>query len=946
MMLAGFRMALAGLRMALPRFSGLRLAVLTGVITLGGIVGILRSGSEKVVEINVDMRVSTGTRLHLYVNDETKPPFRATLVEGARHVYKFAGAFSRITRIRLDPTDAKGASVEICGLSVADGRGPSHELGPVSTSTWGAIDAVAATASTGCTGFTSTSSNPIIYKDQSLVLENSRWPEIVERFKKLSSAPDTWPVLLMVAFLSIAGGGLRTWRRATLLALACGSIVILAVSFTTRYDQRLLAPTQALSLATYSGRPALGNRLAVQTSLVLSIVAALSVGAFSRRTRARAGAEPEDQVDPRPSEERFPRTAVGCALAILAVILTPDLRGGLRAASAGVFPLNWDMENVVLWQSLAHRGLVPLRDYWFPYGGTYLFDQPAPWGDLVAWTYQLLMFGGFFCAVVFLTGRRVAAGVTALLVVGLGEALDVFAQPSRYLLSVGIVLSHAAIDGRPGARGARVCFWILCALGVIFLPEQLVYAAPACVSKVLLDLSLRSDWRERRVWLPRLVWDLGVPALTLVAAMAVWWGSGQLTGTVDFYASLPVQAVYGAVPTDMARDLSSPSVVGFAIAILPFAFIGVGIYERLTLPGEIQQRAAQVLVGSGLLGWMLLQKHVVRPWGEWQFLTNLAVGVLIYAFLRTASHSRFRNAAAGIVAGCTLVPLAEPGVVTRLTQRVLATPARLVDNIRLLTNERPLLALDTRRFQPERFSLHTEERQAVDWLRRTADGRPFKVYVLGDAPVVYILLQQDPPWVANDYNASPLSQQKRVLDWLKTESPEFVVWNTGSLTSDSVPSGLRVPLIYQTVIDRYVPVGVSGRFQILRRRGEGEAPALDFWREKLGNTIELGYVPLASKVSARPSCQSGDCALYLQLTSPAEWGGGLVPFGLTLAGQKFVIKIQTLPGSHAYNIRLDRLWFWLTLAGKTDRPVVEWSGVPLSFRAESKEVEAGSSFLY
>ncbi len=598
------------------RVRGLPAALLAAIVGFSAIAATRWNTSATVVQLSVDMQVSAGTRVHLYVNDETLPPLRAALEPGSRRVYTFSGAYTHISRLRLDPTDARDAAILICGFSLTDDDGPVVQVGPLSADTWGGVDVTAGDAPAGCAGYRATSANPILFRDVDISVADGALDYVRAALAPWRSAQATWPSLVLIAsgVLLVAGG----WSRwpAAVVAVVSVAVVLFVAPLVLAIDPRLDPPTLAVSLATYAGRSAPANRAAMQVALVCTIALAAAVAQVGRARRRReslAAAEPAGAVS-----QVVPPAVFATVVGVMLLVLAPDFPAQIAAATTGVFAPHWDMDNVVLWQSLAHRGMHALREYWFPYGGTYLFDRPAPWGGLTQWLYQGLMYGGLLYAMAVAAGGRLAVATGLLVLIGLGEFLGVFQQTSRYLLSVAIVLAHAAIRADAGRwQGARLCLWLLCGLGIFVYPEQLVYAAPACLVQVALDLALGSG-TARWARASRVLDDFLVPGLTLLAALGVWWSTGQLAGTIAFYASLPAHAVYGAIPTDIAQSLWQPTLPPFVVVVLPFVFVGAGVCERWLARGESQRLAADVLVGTGLVGWMMLQKHLVRPWGEFQ----------------------------------------------------------------------------------------------------------------------------------------------------------------------------------------------------------------------------------------------------------------------------------------------------------------------------------------
>src|SRR5437879_5338237 len=69
----------------------------------------------------VDLRVSSGSSVELFVNDLARQPFRQSLLPGQRQVYRFEPIVEDIRLLRLDPTDAMSATIDVYSITIANG---------------------------------------------------------------------------------------------------------------------------------------------------------------------------------------------------------------------------------------------------------------------------------------------------------------------------------------------------------------------------------------------------------------------------------------------------------------------------------------------------------------------------------------------------------------------------------------------------------------------------------------------------------------------------------------------------------------------------------------------------------------------------------------------------------------------------------------------------------
>jgi hypothetical protein len=127
---------------------------------------------------------------------------------------------------------------------------------------------------------------------------------------------------------------------------------------------------------------------------------------------------------------------------------------------------------------------------------------------------------------------------------------------------------------------------------------------------------------------------------------------------------------------------------------------------------------------------------------------------------------------------------------------------------------------------------------------------------------------------------------------------------------DGVPHSVRVPLIYQHVVEHYAYLRSSGVYDILVRRNADAPMDSAYWRRRVGEMVDLGHVPRLSRVVSAPACTGGECAEVALVRLPAvEWRRKTSLRLMTDAGE-FVVMFDVEPGVKEYATRLDRLWFW------------------------------------
>ena len=329
------------------------------------------------------------------------------------------------------------------------------------------------------------------------------------------------------------------------------------------------------------------------------------------------------------------------------------------------------------------------------------------------------------------------------------------------------------------------------------------------------------------------------------------------------------------------------------------------------------------MIALGILAFLVLQKHLMRPM-ETQMIVYPLVAVLLFALMAPGTTRVVGLMTLGVAAGVFAALVVVGGSSAVLWSTVCQAPTRLAETLRVMSNPALVALANGERFAPARFQNFFAERQVLAELSaRVPEGR-LSIFTLTDAPILYVLTAQPAVWMSNMYNASPVYEQRRVVDWLEEDRPDFVVFEADQLQFDGVPTAVRVPLIVGAVVAHYVPDRQIARFEVLRRRTPSEPMAIDYWREKLGATLNLGRVPAEIDVAGRVACGgSRNCDEYVtvDLPPPADAGqAGMLQFNV---GRPFEVRFDLEPGRGHYVIPVGRLWFWRGGVSAGLQPIVE-----------------------
>ena len=129
-----------------------------------GLIGASGSPSSAIT-VDVDAAISGGNYIQIFPNDqERNQPVRVPLID-SRKIYHFAGLPDHLTRLRVDPTNIPGATIQIFGIKVLRGGHTLVSITPTALQHWTLYNGTPEPSGAGMFRFQSTTEYPVIYSD-------------------------------------------------------------------------------------------------------------------------------------------------------------------------------------------------------------------------------------------------------------------------------------------------------------------------------------------------------------------------------------------------------------------------------------------------------------------------------------------------------------------------------------------------------------------------------------------------------------------------------------------------------------------------------------------------------------------------------------------------------------------------------------------------------------
>jgi hypothetical protein len=886
------------------------------------------------LEVRLDMSASTGSSVSLYLNSLDVAPQTVPFVAGGPHTYAFAAPFGAITRMTPVFATETGAVVRIYSISVNEGGAVIAKFKPASLSAWARYSFGSVKLFPKYLQFISVAPSASMDEKRTVAPRNVL-PFGLDWLQQQSTTAAGRLQLSMFA-AALLGCLLVLRRKSRLFAVAVAvEVAVIVYTLHVLFDRAPpFAPvTEAIGQASYFGRSPVGEVHAVLASVLIATVLGVAAGVIQRRrvpapetgpfgllandvykAESRRRAWPthsRSQVRLRRWRSALREInpawwAVGATIVLGCAAYLPYVPGGIHIARTEQFVESWDGDNVLVWTALATHGLVPMRDFWYPYGNALYFEASLLWGSVAWFLCELLSFAGFSAIFWKLSGRRVSITAAALFVLVLLSPL--ITLYGRYSASMAIAVMFTALRFTPigtGRNFLRALFALLFGAALFTELDVAAYGAIGVLCVILADgLWLSSGIRK---WVRVLAFDLVGAAAAVGLWVTVTALRGQLSGELHFYLHPATITAYSASSAGASIPFGSFLSPDDVVLWGPVATFGIAIALRVwTRRAALFPVTVIALVGASVA---LLEKDLVRPISTELYLPLLLLVLCTLVSLvnwAMSGKGRLAPLIVGATCGVLCATAVASGEWSSLWAGFKETPRNIASNVATVVSPPASLAsIEASRYNVGHFAQYADVIPLERVMAPLMKGGHHNLYVLGDAPTLYLMLDQEVPWEINLYNSSPIEDQRRVVAWIQSHRPRYVVLDTRHGESfDGVPYSVRVPLLYQEVIAHYGYVRSVGGFDILERTVP-RSPS--FWQSRLGGTIALGSV-MESMPQSPPTVVSSKPSL-LRVTV-ADPRGEPVTIPLDFGGMREDVSFTTEPGRHSYEVPLNRLWAW------------------------------------
>jgi hypothetical protein len=883
--------------------------------------------------VKIEASVSKGTNMEVFTanRNATLP-----LQTAKRSVYTFSLGSEPLTEIRYDFTDTQGAEVKIYKIEIWRG---SHLVSELDRN----YDLKCCSS-----GLKEVANNP---KEAISFLSTNNDPMLIlskETINKLNSREGNWlsaltaalrvfshPLALLTVLLIVS---LLQSKKPQLKFYTITAIMLFLTSHICRIFDNISYPfgnaKLSISRSVFSGIPKTKELVQFYgTSLFIFFLA------FFVFRKIRIPEFNEHSQDSKYEINRWTKVIWLLLLTLISVSIFPNIIDNLIIGANSVQTSQWDGQNIITWEYALSKGMLPIKDYFYPYGGQFYFGSHWPSHQFLLGIHRfLLVFAlGISLASIFKWRLMIpilyCIFVVASIQAGLASSLDRYLTPFAGLLCL-IALEDQKFRFKQ-IVAALIMLWI-----TLIEPNQTVLIILSFFGALVL-----TQFRTLREVLGRrtLAFALGLSAL---AALLIIFGvalypSGLTTAVIDSYRTLGGIVEIAKIPGNVQSWFKYfTNLDGYLVLICISGIILSAYYVCQNLIWKRSNVYSFAMVGVTILLFGEMFKQVIRPHISQQlFACSLLICLFWIHFLIPKTKS----------ASAMIMGLAFPLCLVQTTswpnwESLIYSLKTAPTNMATIFHQEDFRNLWLESFNPSRFrSWWGSGPELVDFFEKVYPAHP-RLFNFGTQPYFYPILDQKPYYSITQWELTPIGSQNALLEQFKVDPPEIIIWDPQTIAMDGIPAEVRNPLIVDYVVSHFVFDRSFNGLLFLKKLPNLAKVDLEFWLKSLGDTISLGHIPNVISPRDYPSCTSSTCGKLLKIERIGEdQKDEVVTFKIKSGQHVYNVNFDFPKATRSVSLPLHRLWFWNAVAFNGKNPEIE---IPPSYSFEISNVEKRTDLLY
>jgi hypothetical protein len=852
--------------------------------------------------IITDMSVSAAGQANLWINNQHQIPISVNIMPNQRSQYYFHGINEEIDYLRFDLVPGvENARIKIFKITIKSPVGHDFIIFPADLGKWKIFNGKITNLNNEYIELFS-GKNISLVSNLPYKVHLIFSPPIHKIFKLMSKLKYIYLLLYVSLFISVLYCFKNQFNSFLWVLMLIPFVFIVLSQLIAASNIGQIHVDKAIGLAAYSGKSLIPNSLFLYSMTFFVIIIAFLFASINKK---KFKVIKKDQVSITFSFSDF------LPYILIFIYLFPDLSNDYPRHSItwnGMLVPNWDSDNSVTWAYMIKKGLIPFKDFWYPYGFSYIFDFPFPLGKFLFASVSFIFFSFFIFYLKAIT--RISSFsiifITLLLLIGNIPANNqlIYPQPERHLLPFVLIFSYIYSRDKNNLK-PLIIFWLLSCLAFMIEPSQVIYAALGIGIIFCIDLINIQKINFKKVF-RKFLREFFVFICFIAAIISILKFKGLFQNISDFYLEMDTVANYLAVPTNLTFNLKSLITLDFFLVFTPFFLLGIGLYKAINNP-NFNNNLPLVLLACAAIGVMQIQKHSIRPI-DWALFYSASLGIFIFLLLLYNEYrlkiSTYMKCNISLLfflyfyMNDSLLNFADH--ILKFDEKIQYT----IQSFREL-NQKSYRALN--KFPPNLGAYH-DEKILIETLRNKYKNPTF--YTLPDNPILYLIADNKPPYHINGFNLSPIFEQYKIINNLKKNQVQFIIIEPNKNYIDGFSYTVRLPLVYKYVAENYIFDFETSRFMVFRLKKSSEGSNLNEWVKALSKSMDFGFLLSHAKNPDQDdiNCIS-NCEDYLKVSLPKNHKERVNLTFLSLDGE-FNISFITQPEKNVYWLKLNNLWFY------------------------------------
>jgi hypothetical protein len=572
-----------------------------------------------------------------------------------------------------------------------------------------------------------------------------------------------------------------------------------------------------------------------------------------------------------------------------------------------IFSVDFDSQNIITWQYEKYLGLMPIRDFWYPYSGHYLFSLPFPPDLIFRWIYRVTLFVFSICSLYVLFDK---SWKDTLIVLAFWTWLyysSVIFHVDRYYLAFALFLAWSATIYSLSNMFAIVS-GIFTALAFFIEPTQFFAAIfPGLLLMMLFFINPKVA-RFRRKFYEILISYLLATLIGLFVLVIFLINKKIFEDAYLFYTNLSSFSVYASWPLTIQSiqrlNIDSVMITFSALCLL----YGV---SRFKINQEFEEFFfSSFIISLSMLTFFLFYKYSVRPHMAKQ-IAFIPIFSILYILLKSEEAKLYGFKKGMVFIAVFLFFIFFHNVKNEFIYNLKSIPNSLntiLEGSQIDSHKE--LYFSRKNFKLDGVSTEMFYHEIHDALPDFDNN----FFVFGDDPFIYVIFRAVPFKHITFYDSSPVDSQIDLVNEISFRRPKYVIWKPEFKVFDAVPNMVRNPLIFKHIIHNYKYLESMGSYDVLILKDNYSPVDYGYWIDKLGETINLGFIPsLADSVKDTKCNHSAlECDTYLKVdVDNVDDNIKNLKIIFNVEQSKIItVSFNLRKNQKNYFLKLNRLWFW------------------------------------